>query len=134
VTLSREECIGLMQAVSKSGIDFFELKTGGLELLFNRSETAPSAEDVSPQETGGSAVEVLSPVLGICRTAPGDGAPPYVRAGQKVSEGDIICSLDVLEKRFEVQAGARGTVARLDTRDGALVEYGQRLAAITGDE
>ena len=123
MTLSREQCIGLMETVSKSGIDVFELRSGSMELKFDRRETDASTD-------GLSAVEVLSPVLGICRTAPSEDAPPYVQAGQAVSEHDIICSIDVLEKRFDVPAGTHGIILQLNTGSGELVEYKQRLAVI----
>jgi biotin carboxyl carrier protein len=119
-----------MEAVSKSGLELFELRARGVELSFDRRERTGSTGGNDRQGTGQSAVEVLSPVLGICRTAPGDDAPPYVQAGQAVSEHDIICSIDVLEKRFDIPAGARGIIMQLDTRSGELVEYRQRLALI----
>jgi biotin carboxyl carrier protein len=130
VEINREQCSSLMAAVSKSGIDVFELHCGCINLIFHRRETAASADDKWRQESAPSAVEVLSPLLGMCRTAPGDNAPPYVQAGQAVTEQDIICSIDVLEKRFDVTAGTSGIIARLNARSGELVEYKQLLAVI----
>jgi len=130
VTISREQCIGLMETLSKSRIDVFELRSGCTELRFDRREMAGSTDFNYRNEYDQSIVEVLSPVLGICRTAPGDDAPPYVQAGQTVSEHDIICSIDVLEKRFDVFAGTRGVILQLNTRNSELVEYKQQLAVI----
>ena len=130
MTLDRESCIDLMKIVSKSGIDVFELRLGGTELIFDRREMAGSTDGNYRYESGGFGVEVLSPVLGICRIAPSDGAPPYVQVGQAVCEQDIICSIDVLEKKFDVPAGARGIIMQLNTRGGELIEYKQQLAII----
>lgn len=128
--LNREQCIGLIAAVSKSGIDVFELHSDCINFIFNRREMADSTGGKYRDESNHSAVEVLSPVLGMCRTASRDDAPPYVQAGQTVSEHDIICSIDVLEKRFDVTAGTRGTIVQLNTRSGELIEYKQLLAVI----
>jgi len=130
VILDREQCIDLVKIVSKSGIDVFELRSGCFELIFDRHEIAGSTDEDYRYESGQFAVEVLSPVLGMCRITPSDDAPPYVQAGQAVSEHDIICSIDVLEKRFDVPAGTRGIIMKLYTRSGELVEYKQPLAVI----
>jgi hypothetical protein len=130
VMLNREQCIGLVETVSKSGIDVFELRAGGVELIFDRREMAGSTDGNYRYESGQFTVEVLSPVLGMCRIAPSDDAPPYVQTGQTVSEHDIICSIDVLEKRFDVPAGTRGIIVQLYTRSDELVEYKQQLAVI----
>ena len=128
--LNREQCIGLVEIVSKSGIDVFELRSGCVELIFDRREMSGSTDVNCRYESGQFAVEVLSPVLGICRIAPSDDAPPYVQTGQMVSEHDIICSIDVLENRFDVPAGTSGIIVQLYTRSGELVEYKQQLAVI----
>ena len=128
--LNRQQCISLMQTVSKSGIDVFELRSGCVELVLDRREMAGSPDGTCRYESGHAAVEVLSPLLGMCRIAPSDDAPPYVQTGQTVSEHDIICSIDVLEKRFDVPAGTCGIIVQLYTRSGELVEYGQKLAVI----
>jgi biotin carboxyl carrier protein len=130
VTLNREQCIGLVEIVSKSGIDVFELHSGCVELIFDRREMTGSTDGNCRYESGQFAVDVLSPVLGVCRIAPSDDAPPYVQTGQMVSEHDIICSIDVLENRFDVPAGTRGIILQLYTRSGELVEYKQQLAVI----
>jgi biotin carboxyl carrier protein len=130
VTLNREQCIGLVEIVSKSGIDVFELRSGCVELIFDRREMTGSTDGNCRYESGQFAVDVLSPVLGMCRIAPSDDAPPYVQTGQMVSEHDIICSIDVLENRFDVPAGTRGIILQLYTRSGELVEYKQQLAVI----
>lgn len=128
--LNRGQCIGLMETVSKSGIDFFELRSGCVKLQFDRLKRDRLSDGHCPHESALSEVEVLAPVLGICRTAPRDDAPPYVQAGQVVSEQDIVCSIDVVEKRFDVLAGTRGRIIQLNARSGELVEYKQRLAVI----
>ena len=130
MTLDRESCIDLMKIVSKSGIDVFELRFGGVELTFDRRQMSDSADEKYLCESGDFAVEVLSPVLGMCRIAPSDGALPYVQVGQTVCEQDIICSIDVLEKKFDVPAGARGIIVQLNTQSGELIEYKQQLAII----
>lgn len=130
MTLDRERCIDLMEIVSKSCIDVFELRFGGVELIFDRRQISDSEDEKYLRGEGDFAVEVLSPVLGICRVAPSDGAPPYVQVGQAVCEYDIICSIDVLEKKFDVPAGARGIIVQLNIRSGELIEYKQQLAII----
>lgn len=119
-----------MQIIAKADIDFFELRSSCVELIFHRREMAGFVDGNKRCESGAFAVEVLSPLLGICRISPSENAPSYVEVGQTVSEGDIICSLDVLEKKFDIPAGANGIILQLSTQSGELIEYKQRLAII----
>ena len=130
MTLDRKMCIDLMEIVSKSCIDVFELRFGGVELMFDRRQISDSADGKYQRGDSDFAVEVLSPVLGMCRIAPSDGALPYVQVGQMVCEQDIICSIDVLEKKFDVPAGASGIIVKLNTHGGELIEFKQQLAII----
>lgn len=132
--LDREQCIDLAGVVSKTNIDIFELRTGSSEFLFRRSEPADFSVETYGDESSLSAVEVPAPVLGILRTSPGDGAPPYVQPGQIVSEDDIICVIDVLDRRHQVAAGVHGVLVALCVSNGELVEYKQRLAVIQSIE
>lgn len=130
VKLDREQWIELVEIIAKADIVFFEMRSGCVELIFHRHEMAGFVDENNRYESGAFAVEVLSPVLGICSIAPSVGALPYVQVGQKVSEQDIICSIDVLKKRFDVPAGANGVIVQLYTRSDELIEYKQRLAII----
>jgi biotin carboxyl carrier protein len=53
-----------------------------------------------------------------------------VKAGQAVSRGDVLIVLEAMKMELPVRAPADGTVARLNCREGELVQPGQELAEL----
>ena len=75
-------------------------------------------------------VDVRSEQVGVFMALTEPGAPPLVRVGDAVVEGQIIGYVDVLGVAHDVSASEDGVVERLLVHDGEIVEYGQLLAEL----
>ena len=53
-----------------------------------------------------------------------------VKPGQAVRRGDVLIVLEAMKMELPVRATADGTVARLNCREGELVQPGQELAEL----
>jgi len=81
-----------------------------------------------PEEEGGLAIR--APMLGTFYRAPKPGAPPFVEAGQFVTEEDVVCIIEVMKLFNTVKAGVRGRVAKICAENAQMVEYKQVLFQI----
>jgi acetyl-CoA carboxylase biotin carboxyl carrier protein len=75
-------------------------------------------------------VVVRAPNLGTFYRAPKPGASPYVEIGDEVVPTTEVCLIEVMKLFTSVTAGVHGTVRRICTSDGDLVEYNQALLVI----
>ena len=75
-------------------------------------------------------MDVRSEQVGVFMALTEPGAPPLVRVGDAVVEGQIIGYVDVLGVAHDVSASEDGVVERLLVHDGEIVEYGQLLAEL----
>lgn len=91
------------------------------------AETA-TAEDAELADE--DLVVVSSEQVGVFVALTEPGAPPQVRIGDPVDEGQTIGYVDVLGVAHDVCAPEDGIVERLLVRDGEVVEYGQPLAEV----
>ncbi len=91
------------------------------------AETA-AADDVESADD--DMVSVSSEQVGVFMALTEPGAPPLVRVGDVVAEGQTIGYVDVLGVAHDVSASADGVVERLLVHDGEIVEYGQLLAEL----
>ncbi len=91
------------------------------------AETA-AVDDTESADEG--LVDVRSEQVGVFMALTEPGAPPLVRVGDAVVEGQIIGYVDVLGVAHEVSASEDGVVERLLVHDGEIVEYGQLLAEL----
>ena len=80
----------------------------------------------SSDETEGL-IPIQSPMLGTFYRAPKPGAPPFVEVGQRVSEEDTLCIIEVMKLFSTIKAGVKGRIVRICAEDGQLVEFKQTL-------
>lgn len=73
---------------------------------------------------------VKSPMVGVFYAAPKPGAEPYVKRGQKVKKGDVLCIIEAMKLMNEIISDYDGEVADVCIDNGQLVEYGQTLYKI----
>ena len=93
-----------------------------------QKESAPvsaESEDASANITG---TAVNAPLLGIFYASVGE--KKAIKEGDKVSEGDVLCTIEAMKMMNEVKAPVSGVVKEVCVSDGALVEYKQTLFVI----
>lgn len=88
-------------------------------------EASASDEDL---ETGLHIVK--SPIVGTFYEAPAPGAEPFVKIGDQVEAGQVICIVEAMKLMNEIESDASGEIVRRMVTSGQPVEYGQALFAI----
>ena len=73
---------------------------------------------------------VKSPTVGIFYAAPAENADPYVKAGDTVHKGDVLCIIEAMKLMNEVLAEKDGVIEEICAQNGQLVEYGTELFRI----
>ena len=71
-----------------------------------------------------------SPIVGTYYDAPSPGAPPFIKLGDKVEVGQILCIIESMKLMNEIEAEIAGTVVAKLVENGHPVEYGESLIAI----
>ena len=87
---------------------------------------APSA----PRDTGGSMLEVKSPMVGTYYHAAEPGGKAFVAVGQRVQKGQTLCIIEAMKIMNEIESEFTGVVKELLAQDAHPVEYGQVLFRI----
>jgi acetyl-CoA carboxylase biotin carboxyl carrier protein len=87
----------------------------------------PSKE---PQPKDPNLVLVPSPIVGTFYEAPSPDAPPFVRIGEHVQPGKVLCIIESMKLMNEIEAETAGVVESKLVMNGQPVEYGEALFAI----
>lgn len=74
--------------------------------------------------------EVKSPMVGTVYTASSPDAPPFVKVGQKVRKGDVICIIEAMKLMNEVESEVDGEVVEILAQNEAMVQFGETLVVI----
>ena len=75
-------------------------------------------------------VDVPAPLLGNFYASPRPGDPPFVQAGDGVTEDTTIAIIEVMKLMNPIRAGVSGTVVAILAADGTAVEEGQPLVRV----
>jgi acetyl-CoA carboxylase biotin carboxyl carrier protein len=87
---------------------------------------APAAEP-APEE--GLHV-VKSPIVGTFYEAPSPGAPPFVKVGDSVEVGQVLCIVEAMKLLNEIESDVAGEIVKKLVVNGQPIEYGQELFVI----
>lgn len=90
---------------------------------------AAPAEDAEDAEEKGLHV-VTSPIVGVFYRAPKPDAEPYVRPGDRVREGSVLCIVEAMKLMNEILSDVEGEIVRIYVENGRPVEFGQKLFAV----
>ena len=73
---------------------------------------------------------VKSPIVGTYYESPSPGSPPFVKTGDRVTQGQVLCIVEAMKLMNEIESDVAGEVVKILVSNGQPVEYGQPLFAI----
>jgi acetyl-CoA carboxylase biotin carboxyl carrier protein len=99
------------------------------------SPGAPTPMPTAPVEEDPHAGAHLltSPIVGTFYMSPSPEADPFVRVGDRVKKGQIICIVEAMKLMNEIEADIDGVVVGVIPQNAQPVEFGEPLFAIRGD-
>jgi acetyl-CoA carboxylase biotin carboxyl carrier protein len=90
----------------------------------------PPREKDSKPAPDPNLVLVKSPIVGTFYEAPSPGAPPFVRIGERVQPGKVLCIIESMKLMNEIEAECAGLIESKLVMNGQPVEYGEALFAV----
>lgn len=86
-------------------------------------EVAPSL----PEAEAENLVEITSPMVGTFYRAPTPNAEPFVKVGQVIEKGTVVCIVEAMKLMNEIESEVSGRIAKVLVENAQPVEYGQPL-------
>jgi acetyl-CoA carboxylase biotin carboxyl carrier protein len=98
---------------------------------------AASAAAAVPAEAPATALDdeaglhiVKSPIVGTFYESPSPGSPAFVKPGDTVEVGQVLCIVEAMKLMNEIESDAAGEIVKRFVTTGQPVEYGQKLFAV----
>ena len=89
--------------------------------------SASAAESIPAEEV---LHEVKSPIVGTFYESPAPGAAPFVKVGDLVEAGQVLCIVEAMKLMNEIESDVAGQIVRRIATAGQPVEYGQPLFSV----
>ena len=150
--MSNDEIKELIQLVVDSGIAELELQRGDSRVRIRRTldrqemqMTAPmpasmptsiaetvhtTSSPAAPPPPAANEHIVKSPIVGTYYESPKPGDPPFVKVGDSVEPGQVLCIIESMKLMNEIESEIAGTVVAKLMESGRPVEYGEALFAL----
>ena len=92
-----------------------------------KSETETVAASPASTTEGGNYLEVKSPIVGTFYRSAGSDKPPYVKVGDTVDKGTVVCIIEAMKLFNEIESEVKGKIVKVMVDDASPVEYDQVL-------
>lgn len=140
-----EKINSIVELFKNSGLDemTLELKDFKINLKNNKVEyvakevvnviekSSPvKVEKVEEQVNDIKGEWIKAPFVGTFYAAPSANEAPYVKVGQKINKGDVICILEAMKVMNEIKSNKSGTVLEIKAQNGNMVEFDEELILI----
>ncbi len=73
---------------------------------------------------------VRSPIVGTFYEAPSPGAPPFVKVGDALEVGQVLCIVEAMKLMNEIECDVAGELVKKLIANGQPIEYGQELFVV----
>ncbi|MCX7956534.1 MAG: acetyl-CoA carboxylase, biotin carboxyl carrier protein [Endomicrobia bacterium] len=82
-------------------------------------------ENVKKEDIKGE--EILSPLNGVFYRSPSPGAAPFVKEGDIVSAGSVLCVIEAMKVMNEIKAEKKCKILKVMCENGSAVSVGTKL-------
>ena len=93
---------------------------------------AAEAPEAAPDRDSGL-VPIVSPMVGTYYAAASPESAPYVRQGDRINKGQVVCIVEAMKLMNEIESEVSGTIVRVLVENAQPVEYGQELFLVQPD-
>ena len=87
-----------------------------------------SEKEVKQEDIEGN--QITSPIVGTFYRKPSPDKDPFIKVGDVVQEGDVLCIIEAMKMMNEIKSDFSGKVVSINVEDGQPVEYGQHIITI----
>ncbi|MDM7925817.1 MAG: acetyl-CoA carboxylase biotin carboxyl carrier protein [bacterium] len=94
-----------------------------------RMDASPHGAKVepAPAPAADNLVEIRSPMVGTFYRSPSPDAAPYVREGDSIQPGKVLCIIEAMKLMNEIEAEITGKIVKILAENAHPVEYNQPL-------
>lgn len=93
----------------------------------DRDSAGGEVPDIDPEKRDAQWIPVKSPMLGVFYSSPSPDREAFVKTGDRIKKGDVLCIIEAMKLMNEIIAEKEGEIAEICLENGQIVEYDQTL-------
>lgn len=130
IQLAKDEGVSSLKYQNKDSK--YEVSFGGSSAATYTQPVVTHSQNTTQTEPKGSSEfhEVKSPFVGTFYGQSSPGEPAFVKVGDKVGKGTVLCVLEAMKIMNEIESDISGEIVEICVENESLVEFGQTLFKI----
>jgi acetyl-CoA carboxylase biotin carboxyl carrier protein len=145
--VNQREIRRLADLLREYGLTEIEIEQEGVRVLLRREHSGPApapiavaasaapaqveavapAMPAAPAASQAHLLTIEAPMVGTFYRAPSPDAQPFVREGDRVKKGQVVCIVEAMKLMNEIESKVAGRVMKVLVENAQPVEYGQPL-------
>jgi len=101
------------------------------EKIVHRAASAPSPQQVQAEQPAAPPksknLEIKSPMVGTFYKTPSPDSPPFIKVGDIVGVGEVVCVIEAMKLMNEIKSEVKGKIVAVLVENADPVEFGQTL-------
>ena len=85
-------------------------------------------QKIEPKKIEGNII--TSPIVGTFYRKPSPDKDPFIKVGDSVEQGDVLCIIEAMKMMNEIKSDYSGKIVSIEVEDGQPLEYGQHIITI----
>lgn len=142
-----EELCALIELVSKKGIPLVEIEKEGFKIKIQGTfpqnvqivqetvqRNTPTISQIAVEKIEEKIEEnlhiIYSPMVGTFYRAPSPHSEPFVKVGDKVKKGQVLCIIEAMKLINEIESDVDGEIIEIFVQNAQSIEFGAKLFGI----
>jgi acetyl-CoA carboxylase biotin carboxyl carrier protein len=120
----------LLQAQAAAAPAPIAAPASGTAPALHASAASAAAESPAAEDADAGLHIVKSPIVGTFYESPSPGSGAFVKIGDQVEVGQVLCIVEAMKLMNEIESDGAGEIVKRFVQNGQPVEYGQQLFAV----
>lgn len=110
--------------------NYVEVQSAGVAPVAQNNTVESKPVEIKEEVTEENLYIVKSPMVGTFYSAPSENADAFVKVGDKVGKGAVLCIVEAMKLMNEIECEVEGSIVEVLTKNGEMVEFGEPLFKI----
>lgn len=107
-----------------------QISSFSVPVSYDSEKSGKDGQSVSEASLSADYISVTSPMVGVFYSSPQENGAPYVKEGDRVKKGQILCVIEAMKLMNEIFAKDDGVIEKIMVENGQTVQFGTELFRI----
>ena len=128
--MNNNEIENLIILINTYNIDKIKIKNKDFFIEIEKKNIIKQMSFTNEKKVINNIKIIKSPLVGVCYLTPAPGEKPFIKEGDIIKKGDVVCLIEVMKNLHKIKSDYSGVVKKIVAVNEQFVEYNENLIII----